>query len=175
MAPLAVCRYEPAAGRTVTRGFEDFFFPLDRIHDWNRLYGKSGFHQFQCVVPHDRSDDLRDMLRMIAAAGLASPLAVLKRLGAGRGGYMSFPMEGLTLAVDLRNTERSRDLIRALGSMAADAGGRVYLAKDSLADGATVRGTYPDWKKWRDVAAKSDPERALETSLVRRLDLRTDK
>ena len=58
----------------------DFFFPLDRIHDWNRLYGKRGFHQFQCVVPLEAAPALRDMLETIAASGLASPLAVLNCL-----------------------------------------------------------------------------------------------
>lgn len=167
-------RRVPEAGRTVTRSFDDFFFPLDRIHDWNRLYGKAGFHQFQCVVPQDRAEDLRAMLRMIAGSGMASPLAVLKRLGAGRAGYMSFPMEGLTLAVDFRNRDGVANLARELEDMAANAGGRIYLAKDSLSSGQRVKSTYPDWSKWRDAAEKADPDHALETGLVRRLNLRSD-
>jgi len=167
-------RRVPAEGRTVVRTIEDFFFPLDRIHDWNRLYGKAGFHQFQCVVPLDRAEDLRAMLRMIAGSGLASPLAVLKRLGAGRGGYMSFPMEGLTLAVDFRNRPRLQELVAQLEALTVEAGGRIYLAKDGLSNGRQIAAMYPDWPKWRDAAAKADPEGALQTGLTRRLNLRSN-
>ncbi len=86
----AYYRRVPDKGRTVVRPISDFFFPLDKIHDWNRLYGKRGFHQFQCVVPLDQAPALKDMLAEIADSGLASPLAVLKRMGPGRGGLPQF-------------------------------------------------------------------------------------
>ena len=163
----------PAAGRTVTRRFEDFFFPLDKIHDWNRLYGRRGFHQFQCVMPPENAGVLRAMLERIATSGLASPLAVLKRLGPGRGGMMSFPMEGYTLAVDFPNRARARDLIRALESDVAAAGGRLYLAKDALASPGPLRAMYPEHADWAAEAARADPDGALQTDLVRRLGLRS--
>lgn len=165
----------PASGRSVVRPIGDFFFPLDRIHDWNRLYGKRGFHQFQCVVPVAQKDRLRDMLTLIAESGLASPLAVLKRMGDGRAGYMSFPMEGYTLAVDFPNRPGAADLIAQLETMTADAGGRIYLAKDALATGPRIKDMYPEWAAWRDATQKADPEHALETNLTRRLDLRSPK
>ena len=112
----------------MVKPISDFFFPLDKIHDWNRLYGKRGFHQFQCVVPIASSPALRSMLDAIAASGLASPLAVLKRMGPGRAGYLSFPMEGYTLAVDFPNRPEARDLIRRLEAMTAAADGRLYFA-----------------------------------------------
>ncbi|MEL7025750.1 MAG: FAD-binding oxidoreductase [Pseudomonadota bacterium] len=165
-------RRVPGHGRTVVKPIGDFFFPLDKIHDWNRLYGKTGFHQFQCVVPLESSDALRAMVEKVAKAGIASPLAVLKRMGPGRAGMMSFPMEGYTLAVDFPNRGRAAEIILELVRDTADAGGRIYLAKDSLADAATVSAMYPDRGAWAAAVAKVDPDRALETDMTRRLNLR---
>ncbi len=165
-------RRVPATGRTVVKPIADFFFPLDKIHDWNRLYGKRGFHQFQCVVPLAGALALRQMLESIASSGLASPLAVLKRMGPGRAGYLSFPMEGYTLAVDFPNRDAARDLIRRLEGMTLAAGGRLYFAKDSLAQGADMGAMYPELDLWRKECAKADPEERLKTDLVRRLNLR---
>lgn len=165
-------RRVPEHGRTVVKPISDFFFPLDAIHDWNRLYGKRGFHQFQCVLPIAEADRLRDILMQIAGSGLASPLAVLKRMGDGRAGAMSFPMEGYTLAVDFRNRPEAETLIARLEAMTAEAGGRIYFAKDSLATADCVKPMYPEQPGWAATVNKIDPERALMTDLVRRLDLR---
>jgi decaprenylphospho-beta-D-ribofuranose 2-oxidase len=164
----------PASGRTVVKPIQDFFFPLDRIHDWNRLYGKRGFHQFQCVVPVAAATALREMLEAIATSGLGSPLAVLKRMGPGRAGYLSFPMEGYTLAVDFPNRPAARDLIAGLEEMTQDAGGRLYLAKDALASGTRIRAMYPEHGVWAKAANAADPARTLETDMTRRLGLRSD-
>ncbi|MGC1489033.1 MAG: FAD-binding oxidoreductase [Albidovulum sp.] len=169
----AYFRRVPATGRTVVKPISDFFFPLDKIHDWNRLYGKHGFHQFQCVVPIAAAPALRNMLEVIANSGLASPLAVLKRMGPGRAGYLSFPMEGYTLAVDFPNRAEARELIKRLEDMTTAAAGRIYFAKDSLARGEDVAAMYPELDAWRAVTAKADPEGRLITDLVRRLKLRS--
>lgn len=166
-------RRVPVRGRTLVKPISDFFFPLDKIHDWNRLYGKAGFHQFQCVVPLAAADALRAIVEKVARAGVASPLAVLKRMGPGRAGMMSFPMEGYTLAVDFPNRGRAAEIIRDLVRDTAEAGGRVYLAKDSLADAATVAAMYPERAAWAKAVAKIDPAGALETDLTRRLKLRS--
>ena len=163
----------PARGRSVVRPLQDFFFPLDKIHDWNRLYGKRGFHQFQCVVPLEAADSLRAMLAEVARSGLASPLAVLKRMGPGRAGYLSFPMEGYTLAIDFPNRPAARALIKRLEARAAEAGGRLYFAKDSLAEGDQIAAMYRDLPKWQTEVAKADPAGALETDMTRRLKLRS--
>ena len=168
----AYWRRVPAKGRTVVKPIDDFFFPLDKLHDWNRLYGKAGFHQFQCVVPIAAADALREMMDKIARSGRASPLAVLKRMGEGRAGYMSFPMEGYTLALDFRNTTGVERLVMALEDMTAAAGGRVYLAKDALSRPETIRAMYPEHGAWLKAVTKADPEKAYETDLVRRLNLR---
>ena len=168
-------RRVPAKGRTSVKPISEPFFPLDAIHNWNRLYGKRGFNQFQCVVPVDKTASLRIMLERIGQSGLASPLAVLKKMGAGRGGYMSFPMEGYTLAVDFPNRPGADYLISELTDMAAKAGGRIYFAKDGVATAAQVAGMYPDQAKWAKAVAKADPDRHFETDLVRRLALRDVK
>ncbi len=164
----------PAAGRTLVKPIDDFFFPLDRIHDWNRLYGKQGFHQFQCVVPVSARSTLRTMLDAIAGSGLASPLAVLKRMGPGRGGMMSFPMEGYTLAVDFRNRPGTRGLISELIAEARAAGGRIYFAKDSVARPEDMPAMYPDRADWAALVNGADPEHSFETDLTKRLKLRSE-
>lgn len=169
----AYFRRVPAAGRSLVKPIDDFFFPLDKIHDWNRLYGKRGFHQFQNVVPLDAAPALRAMLEKIAHSGLASPLAVLKRMGDGRAGMMSFPMEGYTLAVDFPNRDGAAKLIAELEKMSVQAGGRLYLAKDALASGGAIKAMYPEHADWAAEADKADPERALETDMTRRLSLRS--
>lgn len=171
----AYFRRVPAGGRTTVKPISAPFFPLDAIHNWNRLYGKRGFHQFQCVVPVSEVNVLRRMMDLIATSGLASPLAVLKRMGEGRAGYLSFPMDGYTLAVDFPNRTGSVTLIKELGRMAADAGGRIYFAKDAVAGPEGIADMYPELDSWRKVVAKADPEGAMSTDLVRRLKLRTDR
>lgn len=163
----------PEAGKTSDKPMEDFFFPLDKVHGVTKLYGKAGFHQFQCVVPTDKTDVLRDMMMKISRSGLASPLVVLKRMGPGRAGMLSFPMEGYTLAIDFPNRAKAKKLIAELEAMTAEARGRLYLAKDSLASGEMIRGMYPEWAEWAQQAAKADPNGALVNDMVRRLELRS--
>ena len=156
----AYWRRVPATGRTVVKPITDFFFPLDRIRDWNRLYGRAGFHQFQCVVPDRRVEALRAMLERIAEAGIASPLAVLKRMGPGRAGMLSFPMQGYTLAVDFPNRGQAAPLIAELHAMTEAAEGRIYLAKDSLLGPARMARMYPELDAWRAVVAAGRPRGA---------------
>lgn len=163
----------PEKGRTTVKPIDDFFFPLDRIHDWNRLYGKKGFHQFQCVVPLSGRAALRPMLDAIATSGLASPLAVLKRMGHGRAGMISFPMEGYTLAVDFRNRTGTRGLIQELIAEAKAVGGRIYFAKDSVARAEDMPGMYPELADWAEAVNEADPDHRYETDLTRRLALRS--
>ena len=172
MFNAAYFRRVPAGGRTTVKPISAPFFPLDKIHNWNRLYGKRGFHQFQCVVPVDQAPALRQMLELIADSGLASPLAVLKRMGDGRAGYMSFPMEGYTLAVDFPNRPQAVSVIQQLERMTADAGGRLYFAKDATSGADRVRHMYPEHAKWLKVVTKADPAGTLTTDLIRRLNLR---
>ncbi|MEO1679972.1 MAG: FAD-binding oxidoreductase [Pseudomonadota bacterium] len=168
----AYLRRVPARGRSLVRPIADYFFPLDKISDWNRLYGRKGFHQFQCVVPPEARDALRDMLARIAKAALASPLAVLKRLGPASSAPMSFPMEGYTLAIDLPNRTGAERLLATLNAATVEAGGRVYLAKDSSLTAEQAHAMYPARAGWAEAVNARDPERACQTALVRRLRLR---
>lgn len=163
----------PAGGRTSVKPIQDFFFPLDRIHDWNKLYGKHGFTQFQCVVPPAQIDALKRILEKIAHSGLASPLAVIKRMGPGRAGMLSFPMEGYTLAVDFRTDPKAYKLITELEAMTARAGGRVYLAKDATLEAKHMPDMYPELADFTRIANQCDPDKAYETDLTRRLKIRT--
>ncbi|MEO0388933.1 MAG: FAD-binding oxidoreductase, partial [Pseudomonadota bacterium] len=169
----AYFRRIPRQGRVRRRALAQFFFPLDALGSWNRLYGKAGFHQFQCVLPETTAAaTLRQMLTRIADARRASPLAVLKRLGPGRAGPLSFPMPGYTLAVDLPNRPGVSDLIEGLCRMTAAAGGRVYLAKDTLCPPDLIGDMYPEAAAFAALLRKVDPQGMFETDLARRLSLR---
>jgi FAD/FMN-containing dehydrogenase len=113
--------------------YDRFFYPLDAIGSWNRMYGKKGFVQYQFVVPKTAAAGLREVLRRVSDAGEGSFLAVLKLLGPqpSAEGNMSFPMEGYTLAMDFPVTPAVFRLLDELDAVVADHGGRVYLAKDA--------------------------------------------
>ena len=112
------------------------------------------------------------MLQEISEAGTASPLAVIKKTGPGRAGYMSFPMEGITLAVDLPNRSGTGKLLTKLNRMALDHGGRVYLAKDSSADRDTIAAMYSERDAYAEAVAQADPEAKFMSAMSARLDLR---
>ncbi len=123
-------------------------------------------------MPLDQVAALREILTAIADSRLASPLAVLKRLGPGRAGHLSFPMEGYTLAVDLPARAGAAPLIAELEQICRVAGGRIYLAKDALANGDTIRDMYPELPDWAQQVARADPDGAFQTDMTRRLQLR---
>jgi decaprenylphospho-beta-D-ribofuranose 2-oxidase len=119
--------------------WDSFFYPLDAILGWNRIYGRKGFMQFQCVLPLDRSEaGLTALLEETAKAGAGSFLAVLKRFGKQNSAF-SFPMEGYTLALDFPVNSKTLALLERLDQITLDHGGRFYLAKDSRMSAATLR------------------------------------
>ena len=124
-----------------------FFFPLDRIAHWNRLYGPRGFTQYQFVLPKAASfEGLRHILHKIAVSGIGSFLAVLKLLGPQNENPLSFPMEGYTLALDFKIQPRLFPLMEELDRMVLDHGGRLYLAKDVRMSRKTFQTGYPRWE-----------------------------
>ena len=155
----AYFRRVPAAGRTRDTPWRSFLYPLDALHDWNRIYGKRGFVQFQCVVPFEAGPRaVRELLEVISASHKASFLAVLKRMGAGRAGFLSFPMPGLTLALDFPRRPGIEELYARLCAITLNAGGRVYLAKDALLDAASFRLMYPEFSQFAEVRRSVDPD-----------------
>ena len=165
-------RRVPAAGRTREVHLENFLYPLDAIHGWNRIYGKRGFYQFQCVVPYATGPAaLRELLDVIGASRQASFLAVLKRMGPGRAGYLSFPMQGYTLALDFPNKPGIEALYARLCELTLQAGGRVYLGKDSLLNAAQFRQMYPEYAEFHAVLESIDPAHRMQSDIARRLGL----
>ncbi len=138
--------------------WESYFYPLDAIGGWNRLYGRRGFMQFQCALPLDAGRaGLQRLLRAIAGSGAGSFLAVLKRFGP-QDSSISFPMPGYTLALDFPLTARSLALMPHLDRITADHGGRFYLAKDSRMSAETLIRTDPrmaDFAAWRQARGLS--------------------
>lgn len=131
--------------------YEPFFFPLDAIGDWNRLYGARGFLQYQCVVPEDRDGDrIRALLERVSASSEVAGLGVLKRFGARRSpGLLSFPRPGLTLAVDLAFRGRTTlQLLDELDALVCEVDGAVYPAKDARMSPENFRRFFPEWERF---------------------------
>jgi decaprenylphospho-beta-D-ribofuranose 2-oxidase len=132
-----------------------YFYPLDAIGGWNKLYGKAGFVQYQFVLPKaDVVANMRKVLTQIAQSGAGSFLAVLKQFGPANQNLLSFPMEGYTLALDFKISPSVIDLLHRLDDMVADMGGRVYLTKDAVMREASFKTTYPKWREFEAVRHK---------------------
>jgi FAD/FMN-containing dehydrogenase len=153
-------------------GIDPFFYPLDVLGDWNRMYGSDGFVQYQCVLPMEESyDGLTRLLTRLSDAGEASFLAVLKRMGPEDGGLLSFPMRGYTLALDIPYRDGLDDFLHELDRIVLDHGGRVYLAKDAALEPDTFRAMYPGFDDFLDVKRRVDPHNRFASTLSRRLDV----
>jgi decaprenylphospho-beta-D-ribofuranose 2-oxidase len=157
-----------AGGSDVDR----FFFPLDRVVGWNRLYGRPGFVQYQAAVPAGAAPAaFADMLERGAAHGHAPYLVVVKRFGPANPGPLSFPLDGFTIAMDMPVRPGLRAHARALDEIVLRGGGRVYPGKDVFLDGSTLRAMYPQVSRFLGVRRELDPERVLGSTLARRAEL----
>lgn len=162
------------APRRPTRSVEPafgFFHPLDSVAQWNRVYGRRGFSQYQLVVPFGAEDVVRRVVQRIGDTGHVSCLNVLKRFGPADPSPMSFPTPGWTLAVDLAVRPGLASLLAGLDELVADAGGRVYLAKDARLPPATAARMYPRLDEFRAVLDRVDPKRVFVSDLARRLEV----
>lgn len=133
---------------TAAVDYEPFFYPLDAVRDWNRIYGTRGFFQYQSVVPVADGQPIREMLQAIARSGQGSFLAVLKVMGdIPSPGMISFPQPGVTLALDFPNKgHRTQQLFDRLDTIVRESGGRLYSAKDACMKAPDFRQYYPNWE-----------------------------
>ena len=152
---------------------ESFFYPLDAVEHWNRIYGRKGFTQYQFVLPKSASfDGLKQILDRISATGLGSFLAVLKLLGPENNNFLSFPCQGYTLALDFKIENRLFRLLDDLDKIVCELGGRIYLAKDVRMKPETFAKGYPRLEAFQAVASEYDPQHKFESMQSKRLRIR---
>jgi decaprenylphospho-beta-D-ribofuranose 2-oxidase len=151
--------------------YDRYFYPLDSIATWNKMYGRRGFIQYQALVPLKTArTGLVELLEVISKSGLSSFLAVLKRTGVSGIGMLSFPFPGYTLALDIPNHGASTlRLAGELDDILLRHGGRVYLAKDATVPAEKFAVMYPLLNQFRSVKSCLDPSYRLSSSLARRL------
>ncbi|MFC4470482.1 FAD-binding protein [Streptomyces xiangluensis] len=165
-------RKAPRARAGELQTISAFFHPLDGVPHWNRLYGRGGFVQYQFVVGHGQEGALRRIVSRISRRRCPSFLAVLKRFGEGDPGWLSFPMPGWTLALDLpANLPGLGAFLDELDEEVAAAGGRVYLAKDARLRPELLAAMYPRLDEFRALRAELDPAGVFTSDLSRRLGL----
>nr|MCH9687539.1 FAD-binding oxidoreductase [Deltaproteobacteria bacterium] len=152
--------------------YENFIYPLDFLANWNRGYGRRGFTQYQFVIPIDDGPrKMREIFDAMQSAGELPFLNIIKRFGKQGDGLLSFPHEGYTFAIDFPIRSDTVALLRRLDAMVLDAGGRIYLGKDSYVEPATFRAMYPNLDRWLEIKAKYDPHCAFTSNLARRVGL----
>lgn len=134
---------------------DSFFYPLDSINNWNRIYGKQGLLQYQFVLPKEPSfEGLQKIISQISKSGLGSFLTVLKLFGPENENYLSFPMEGYTLALDFKVEPRLFPLVETLDKIVSDFNGRLYLTKDARMSPEMFRQGYPKLEKFKELRSK---------------------
>ena len=166
-------RLQARRSRPFIAHYESFFFPLDRLGNWNRMYGKRGFVQYQCVLPTaEARRGMQSLLEALARAGRSSFLSVLKRFGPAGRGLLSFPIEGYTLTLDLPVSDPGLfPFLDTLDAIVLKHGGRVYLAKDARLKPEIFRQMYPRIAEWLAIKRRVDPENRFSSDLARRLEL----
>ena len=151
--------------------FEEFFHPLDKYSDWNKLYGPKGFLQYQCIIPEgeDCATQIRRILEMIQNAHQSSYLVVIKYHGAPEG-FLSFSLKGFSIAIDFPNTKKVHKLLEQLDLEVLKYKGRVYLAKDARLSPENFYRMYASQiDEWKQILGELDPERKINSAMSRRL------
>lgn len=149
-----------------------FFYPLDAISNWNRIYGKNGFVQYQFILPKESSyDGLKEVLKAISDSGKGSFLAVLKLYGKANNNYLSFPMEGYSLALDFNIEPGLFELLDRLDEIVVKYKGRLYLSKDARVSKAVFEQGYPDIETFRKFRKEQQMDRKFQSLQSQRLGL----
>ncbi|MBQ0713617.1 MAG: FAD-binding oxidoreductase [Paraperlucidibaca sp.] len=165
-------RWEGRKTKPFRCDFEPFFYPLDGIKQWHRLYGKPGFVQYQFVVAEAAAEAcIGDVLKAVSSSGNASFLAVLKRFGEAGAGLLSFPQAGMTLALDLPLRAGTLALLDRLDAIVVAHAGRVYLAKDARLNASMMSAMYPQLAEWQAIRRELDPDGLFVSALGQRLEM----
>jgi len=152
--------------------YDSYFFPLDRINNWNRLYGSQGFLQYQFVIPTNMAKiGIGEVMNQVTASGQGSFLSVLKKFGVANKNYLSFPMEGYTLALDFKFKKSLLPLLNQLDEIILHYGGRLYLAKDARMSEHTFKKGYAHWDKFLSIKNELDPDGIFSSLQSKRLGL----
>ena len=147
--------YKATNNKIQTLPLMSYFYPLDAISEWNRLYGRAGFLQYQFVLPKtDGVANMRTILQKISQSGQGSFLAVLKQFGPANENLLSFPIDGYTLALDFKLSSSTIPLLHYLDELVVGMGGRVYLAKDAVMNEHSFKKTYRNWQQFEAVRSK---------------------
>ena len=152
--------------------YDAFFFPLERLRNWNRLYGAKGFLQYQLALPQESAHaGISAILSCASQAGKGSFLSVLKKFGKANSNLLSFPIEGYTLALDFKYEASLFPLLEQLDTLVLDHGGRLYLAKDARMSKECFRQSYGQWERFAELRQKFDPQGHFSSLQSRRLGL----
>lgn len=148
--------------------YDAYFYPLDKIHNWNRGYGKRGFSQYQATFPHEGVDGMAKLLEKLSTSGRPSFFAVLKRMGPGGKGLLSHPIDGWTLTLDIPVKSGLEPFLRECDEIVVQYGGRLYTAKDATTRADMFSAMYPRLDEFKAIKAKLDPQGKLSSRLARR-------
>jgi len=163
--------HRAAHNQSTFTSLDPFFYPLDKIKHWNRMYGKRGFVQYQFVLPLKESyEGIPVILEKIVKKGLASFLTVLKLLGPQEG-MLSFPKEGYTLALDFPVNDEVLAFLKELDKLVLKYDGRIYLAKDARMPESVFSASYPELNRFKEIKSHYDPQGKFTSTLSERLGL----
>jgi len=168
----AYFHHVPENGKKYCQHLMDFINPLDKLKNWNQLYGSRGFYQLQCVFPYETSlPGLKSLLSLIERYHVYPGLAVIKSFHRESIGLLSFPMPGITLALDLKNNSESKKVFHEMMAIVREHQGRIYLAKDALLEQAAFQDFYPNYQVFNQVREKYGMKEYFQSDLSRRVGL----
>lgn len=162
----------PAQGVQMIKPLEAFYFPVDHIRGFNKIYGRRGFYSIHCGIPAGNYDGVRALLEEVVRARAGSLGTVLKPMAGPGEGFLSFPMKGVVLAIDMLNRSGVVELHNRLERITLDHGGRLYAAKDALMSAEGFARMFPQLPAFRSVLERIDPHGVFQSDLSRRLKIR---